>query len=113
MISRWDKHDGVDIYLGIIPGALIFVLDEEANGCAKRDTVLKTGLELNEVLFITLYFHQLNYCAGQLVRHTYGSRQVALARTSAGELNLDVLVLKGQSLGKSQILMAASGNTLQ
>ena len=42
-------------HLGVIPGALVFVLDEEADGCTERDAVLDTGLELDEILFVTLF----------------------------------------------------------
>ena len=42
-------------HLGVIPGALVFVLDEKAYGCTERDAVLDTGLKLDKVLLITLF----------------------------------------------------------
>ena len=44
----------VEIRLGIIVGTLVFVLDEQPNGCSEGHAKLQARLELNEVLFRSL-----------------------------------------------------------
>lgn len=44
----------VEIRLGVVVRALVLVLDEKADGRAKGDTILNTGLNLDEVRLVAL-----------------------------------------------------------
>lgn len=44
----------VEISLRVIVGALVFIPDEQRNGCSESYAMLQTGLEVNKVLFRSL-----------------------------------------------------------
>lgn len=45
----------VEVGLGIVVRALIFVLDKETNGCAQGDAMFDTRLDVDEILLVSLY----------------------------------------------------------
>lgn len=44
----------VKVGLCVVVRSLIFVVDEETDGCSKGDSVLGTGLNVDEIVFISL-----------------------------------------------------------
>lgn len=44
----------VEIGLGVIVGTLVFVLDEQCNGCSEGHAMLQARLEVDKVLFRSL-----------------------------------------------------------
>ena len=44
----------VEIRLRVVVGTLVFVLDEQSNGCSEGHAMLQARLELDEVLFRSL-----------------------------------------------------------
>lgn len=46
---------GVEIRLAVVVRALVFVLDEEADGGSEGDAVFEAGLEVDEVFFVALW----------------------------------------------------------
>ena len=44
----------VEICLGVVLWTVIFVLDKETDRCAKSDTLLDSGLNVDQILLITL-----------------------------------------------------------
>jgi len=44
----------VQICLGVVLWTLIFVLDKEPDRCAKSDTLFDSGLDVDQIFFITL-----------------------------------------------------------
>ena len=53
------RRTWVEISLGVVFRTLIFVFDEQCNGCAEGDTVLDTRLYVDKVLFIALWLVKL------------------------------------------------------
>lgn len=51
---------GVEVRLGVVLRPLVLVADEQADGRPEGDTVLDAGLEMHEVLFISLEKGALN-----------------------------------------------------
>jgi hypothetical protein len=82
----------VEVRLGVVVRALVLVVDEEADGRAEGDAVLDAGLDVDEILFVTL---PSPVCEWEWSRVgecwvAYGSGQVALAGAATAELGLDV-----------------------
>ena len=73
-------------YLTVIPGPLVFVLDQQTNWSPKRDSVLDTRLELNKILLITR------------------GGKVALTRAATTQLSLNILRFEGQTLMKEKMI---------
>ena len=73
-------------YLTVIPGPLVFVLDQQTNWSTKRDSVLDTRLELNKILLITR------------------SGKVTLTRAATTQLSLNILRFEGQTLMKEKMI---------
>ena len=73
-------------YLTVIPGPLVFVLDQQTNWSTKRDSVLDTRLELNKILLITR------------------GGKVALTRAATTQLSLNILRFEGQTLMREKMI---------
>lgn len=68
------------MYLSVVPRSLILVLDQQPNRSTKRDSMLDTRLELDEIFLVTR-----------------GS-EITLTGSATTELCLDILRFKGQTL---------------
>jgi hypothetical protein len=81
----------VQVRLGIIVGPLIFVLYEETNRRAERDSHLRTRLEVYSVLLVPLNENnQYIGCKNDRNGESYRGGEVGLTRSASAELNLDI-----------------------
>lgn len=96
---------GVEVGLGVVLGSLVLVADEQPDGRAKGDAVLCPGLEVDEVLFVSLWRRSGCYLHRRLSsahKTTHGSSEVALTGPPPAQLHLDVLGGQREALGVSQ-----------
>lgn len=83
---------------------LILVFDKKTNWCAQRYTQFQTGLEVNQVFFVSLPLQKIDDDDDRMRGvDTYWGGELTLTRSSTTELNLDILGRQFQALRPSNI----------
>ena len=80
---------GVEVRFGVVFWALILVSDEEPDRCSESNPMFNSGLDLDQILFVSLSM-ECEMRKMELRLDTCGCSQIALAWSSSTQLDLDV-----------------------